>query len=191
MKDELEKAADVLNNGGIVIFPTDTAFAIGCRIDMPDAIKKVFNIRKRPESKASPVLVDGIAMAQKYLEFLDDRVTALMKKYWPGALTIVYPCKKETVPSFVRGGGKTLGVRMPNHKLVLDLIKRVGVPLLGSSANFHAEKTPYKLEDLDTDLVKLVDFVLEGDTNNLGNTSTVIDCSINPWKIIRQGAIEI
>lgn len=189
--DEIQKAIEIFKNGGIVIFPTDTAFGIGCRIDDEKSIERLFKIRNRSESMAVPVLVSSLEMANDYIEKIPIEVEKqLIKKYWPGALTIVLPCKIDKVPSLVRGGGKTLGVRIPNHPTTLELIKGVGVPILGPSANFHAEKTPYKFEDLNPKLVQLADFVIHGKTS-AGNISTVIDCSVKPWKVIRQGAIKI
>jgi len=189
--DQIEQAIRILNQGGVVIFPTDTAFGIGCRMDREDAIKRLFTIRKRPETQATPVLVSGIAMAKEYLLSVPDDVREkLIDKYWPGALTIVLPCQTEKVPELVRGQGTNLGVRMPNHETALAIIEQVGVPLLGPSANFHGEKTPYLFEDLDKELVKLVDFVVPGECS-VKEASTVVDCSVNPWHVLRQGMIEI
>lgn len=186
----LKQAIKILKQGGIVIFPTDTAFGIGCRIDRDDSVKRLFKIRKRPFSQATPVLVSSIEMAQKYLSPIRDNVRHLMGKYWPGALTIVYSCRIEKVPSPVRGGDNNLGVRMPNHELTLNLIKAVNTPILGPSANFHGKPTPYRFEDLDPKLVILVDFVVKGECQ-LGNVSTVLDCSIAPWRVIRRGAVVV
>lgn len=186
----LQKPIKILKQGGIVIFPTDTAFGIGCRIDKANSVKRLFEIRQRPFSQAAPVLVNSIAMAQKYLSSISNNVRHLMNKYWPGALTIVYPCKIEKVPSPVRGGDANLGVRIPNHDLTLALIKAVNIPILGPSANFHRRPTPYQFKDIDSELVKLVDYIVEGKCQ-LDNVSTVIDCSIAPWKIIRQGAVVV
>lgn len=191
MDKETEKAVRILKSGGIVIFPTDTAFAIGCRIDDRAAVSRLFKIRKRPKTQAAPVLVDTVKMAQEYLlPIPKDVVDKLIEPYWPGALTMILHCIIVKVPSLVRGGGKTLGVRIPNHALARAIIRGVGVPILGPSANFHGEKTPYKMVDLDKDLVKLVDFVVPGECS-VGKVSTVVDCSVKPWKIIREGAIKI
>ncbi len=191
MKNQIEKAIKILNNSGIVIFPTDTAFAIGCRIDDEKAVQRLFQIRKRPHSQATPVLVDGLDMAQEYLLPIPKEVKQkLIDIYWPGALTIVLPCLKEKVPMLVRGASDNLGVRMPDHQTALSLIRGVGVPLLGPSANFHGSATPFQFQDLDKELVKLVDFVAEGECS-IKQASTVIDCSIKPWKILRQGAVKI
>jgi L-threonylcarbamoyladenylate synthase len=191
MDSEINKAIDILNNGGIIIFPTDTAFGIGCRIDKPQSIQKLFDIRKRPLEQATPVLVSGIEMARKYLREIPQKVeTELIDKYWPGGLTIILPANKELVPSLVRGGGENLGVRMPNNKTLLEIIEKVGVPLLGPSANFHSEPTPFIFSDLNINLTKQVDYVLDGQINSK-TTSTVIDCSVDPWKILRLGSVSI
>lgn len=188
--NEIQKGIEILKNGGIVIFPTDTAFGIGCRIDKESSIEKLFEIRNRPKTQAVPVLFDSTKMLEDYVEEIPEQVQNLMQKYWPGALTIVLPCKTDKVPALVRGGGLTLGVRVPNNRIVLELIKGVRAPILGPSANLHGKETPYRFEDLDPDLVRLTDFVIEGETSE-GNVSTVIDCSVKPWKILRQGAVEV
>ncbi len=190
MDNQIEEAVKILNQGGIVIFPTDTAFGIGCRIDNERAVQRLFKIRKRPQSQAVPVLVSDIEMAKEYLEEIpEDVVQKLIIPYWPGALTIVLKAKKERVSSLVRGGGETVGLRMPNQAVVLEIIKKVGVPILGPSANFHGENTPYEFKDLNKELVPLVDYVVRGECA-LKSSSTVIDCTKIPWVILRQGAIK-
>ena len=192
MDQEIKRAVEVLRNGGIVIYPTDTAFGIGCRIDDEKAIKRLFKIRKRPKNQATPVLVDTLQMAQRYLlPVPKDVIDKLIKPYWPGALTIVLPSKTDKVPELVTGGGETLGIRVPDHSVALELIKKAGVPILGPSANFHGEKTPYSFSDINPKLISLVDYVVRGDTKNPGKASTVIDCSKKPWRIIRHGATEL
>jgi L-threonylcarbamoyladenylate synthase len=184
-------AISILNRGGIIIFPTDTAFGIGCRIDRLDAIERLFKIRKRPLVQAVPVLVSSLEMAKNYTTEISEEVTEkLIRPYWPGALTIVFNAQTSKVPQLVRGGTGTVGLRMPNNKDLLQIIEKVGVPILGPSANFHGELTPYSLEALNPKLTKLVDFVLEGKCE-LSEASTVIDTTQKPWKILRQGAINI
>ena len=186
----ISQAVEILNQGGIVVFPTDTVFGVGCRLDKPKAIQRLFKARNRPKNQATPVLVDSILMVQNYLLPLKPKVESLMKKYWPGALTIICPCQIKRVTSLVRGGGRTLGVRIPNHQVPLQLIKLTGVPLLGPSANFHGGLTPYQSKELDQDFLKLVDLVIPGECQT-GLASTVVDCSKEPWQIIRQGTIII
>lgn len=188
---QLDKAIDILQQGGIIIFPTDTAFGIGCRVDNERSVKRLFQIKKRSIKQATPILVDSVEMASFYLfSPLSKNVRRLMADFWPGALTIVYDCQIGKVPSLVRGGDKTIGVRKPDHKVALKLISAVGVPILGSSANFHGLPTPFTISQLDHRLIQLVDYVVEG-TCKLVNVSTVIDCSVIPWQLIRQGAVNV
>ncbi len=188
--NEIKKAVEVLKKGGIVIFPTDTAFGIGCRIDDEDAIERLFKIRRRPKAKATPVLFSNIDMVKKYVKEIPQDAKKLMEKYWPGALTIILDSNRANVPLLVRGGGETLGVRIPNSEVAQTIISEVGVPILGPSANFHGEKTPYEFRDLNPQLLKLVDYAVKGECL-LKKSSTVIDCSQKPWKVLRKGAVEI
>lgn len=184
----LAQAIKALQNGGVIIYPTDTAFAIGCRMDDSLAVDRLFSIRKRPLLQATPVLVSQVSQAFTYFDHPKDIVRHMMKKYWPGALTIVSPCHKNLVYSPIRGDGENIGLRMPNHKTALTLIQGAGVPLLGPSANFHGLPTPYSYESLDPDLCKLVDVVVPGECS-VGVASTVVDVSGIKPKIIRQGTV--
>lgn len=186
--EDIQKAIKILREGGIIIYPTDTAFGIGCRIDNIKSIDRLFEIRKRSRTQPTPVLVSSIDMALLYFSSPSQIVRRLMTEYWPGALTIVAPCKKELVYSPIRGGGDTIGLRMPDHQTALGIIAGVGVPILGPSANFHGEKTPYRFGDLDPALVKLVDYVVPGECI-IKRASTVVDCTVEPYRILRQGAI--
>jgi len=191
MNDKVREAIIVLNQGGIVIYPTDTAFGIGCRVDDTDAIKRLFKLRKRPSIQPTPVLIDSIAMAREYFVNISRDVRdRLMNQYWPGALTIVLPCKVAKVPTLVRGGEESIGLRIPNHEIAIEIIQGCHVPILGPSANFHGEKTPYELFELDQELIKLVDYVVPGECK-VKQASTVIDCSVKPWKILREGAVQL
>ena len=189
--NDWQKALEVLKKGGIVIFPTDTAFGIGCRIDNRSSVERLFEIRKRPKNQAMPVLVSSIDMVKQYIRGgIREKVYILMKKYWPGALTLVLPANLQTVPSLVRGGRKTVGLRIADDSFLTQVIEKLGVPILGPSANFHGEETPYRFEQISKELIKKVDFVVDGKTKHV-TTSTVLDVTKKKWKIIRQGAVSI
>jgi L-threonylcarbamoyladenylate synthase len=190
MDSQIEKAITVLMDGGIVIFPTDTAFGIGCRMDRRDAVDRLFALRKRPITQATPVLVSSIEMALKYYVDPDNEVKRLMETYWPGALTIVAPCDISRVYEMVRGGTETLGLRMPNDKNLLEIISRVGVPVLGPSANFHGEATPFSLHEISPELKRSVDFVVSG-TCQLKQPSTVVSVEHEHITVIREGAVHL
>lgn len=185
-----QKAISILTAGGIIIFPTDTAFGIGCRIDKPEAIDRLFEIRKRPVTQALPVLVRSMDQALPFYQHSSDIVRRLMKTYWPGALTIIDTCKKELLYSPIRGGGDTIGMRHPKHEVLQQILDGVGVPIVGPSANIHGEPTPYRFEDINPKLLQLVDGVVPG-VCTAGNVSTVVDCSVTPYRIIRQGAVKV
>lgn len=188
MDESIHHAIRVLSTGGIVIYPTDTAFGIGCRIDNRESVDRLFSLRRRPRTQAMPVLVNSIEMALTYFVNPNNIVRHLMETYWPGALTIVSTCDIQKVYSPIRGDGNTIGLRMPDHETPLSMISGVGVPILGSSANFHGNKTPYRYEDLDSNLVSLVDYVVPGICPK-GNASTVVDATGARLSIVRQGAV--
>lgn len=186
----MEEVIEIVKKGGIIIYPTDTAFAIGCRIDNPNAVEKLFALRKRLVTKAVPILVDSIAMALTYFESPPDIVRHLMNSYWPGALTIISRSKKKLAHSPITGFGDTIGLRQPDHKTALTLIGGVGVPIVGTSANFSGKNTPFFYEEIDPELINLVDYTVPGECK-IKQVSTVVDCSGANIKIIRQGAITI
>lgn len=191
MHEQIKKAVEVLKNGGIGIFPTDTAFGIGCRADEEKAIKRLFEIRRRPETQPMSILVDTVSIAKKYVEEIPQEVIdKLIEPFWPGALTIILKAKKDAVSRFVRAGGDTVGIRIPNHAITRQLIRETGVGILGPSANFHGEPTPYAFEELNPELVQLVDFVLSGECT-VKEESTVVDCIVKPWNVLRSGPIKI
>jgi len=191
MNSSISQSIQILKSGGVGVFPTDTVYGIGCRLDDENALKRLFEIRNRPEEKAVLAVVDSVEMAQKYLLPIPQEVKEkLIEKYWPGGLTIVLPCNTIVVPSLARGGGATLGVRQTNHPVLLRIIKELGVPLVAPSANFAGAPTPRTFEEVDKTLLSLVDSIIEGECGG-DAPSTVIDCSIHPWKVLRQGAVEI
>jgi L-threonylcarbamoyladenylate synthase len=192
MSNQLDEAVGVFKKGGIVIFPTDTAIGIGCRMDDDKTLKRLVEIRKRPKNKPLLILVNSVEMAEKYLLPIPQKVkNELIKPYWPGKLTIILKCDTEKVSFPVKDKKNTLGVRFPDNKILFELINRLGVPIVAPSANFSGEKTPFRFEDLNPELVKKVDYVLNEKISLEKDVSTVIDCVVEPWKIIRQGATKI
>lgn len=182
---------DKFKKGKIGIFPTDTAFGIGCRMDNEESVEKVFQIRNRPKEKAVLVLVSSIEMVKKYLDEIPQEVLDnILNKYWPGGVTVILKCKKEKVPSIVRSGGDTLAIRLPLHKEIVSIIEGVGVPIVAPSANISGVDTPYELKDVKENLKNKVDFVLSGVCTMKG-VSTIIDCTNKEWKIIRQGVVKV
>lgn len=190
MDQQIQKAVRIFKNGGIVIFPTDTAIGIGCRIDKAESVKKIFDLKKRDYSKPLMILVDSLQMAQEYVSIPNEVQDKLLNKYWPGGLTVFLKCYLEKVPSVVRSGTDTLALRLPAHKDIRDIIKKIGVPIIATSANFSGEVTPYSIAEVNKELLSKVDFVLDGECT-FKKESTIIDCTIKPWKVLRTGAVRI
>lgn len=178
---EIKKAAEVLINGGVVIFPTDTVYGIGCRLDSKEALKRIYKIKKRSKNQPFPILVSSTDQTGKIVE-INKTAQNLMKKYWPGGLTIVLYSNNVN--------NSKVGVRMPNSRIVQSLIDLIGKPIIGTSANFHTKPSVSDFKSLDPELVKLADYVLKGKCDG-GVESTVVDVSDNNLKIIRQGAVNL
>ena len=188
---QIKQAIEVLKKGGIVIFPTETAYGIGCRMDNALAVKRLIKIRGREKEKPFLVLVDSFEMAKKYWQPLPLAVEKLITKYWPAPLTIVYYCQQDLVPVAVRAGKDTLGIRLPDYEMTRRLVKAVGVPLLAPSANLAGETTPYRLNEINPRLLEAVDFVLKIPCGQYQQPSTIIDCTQKPFQILRQGAVDV
>lgn len=175
---EIEKAVVILRKGGVVIFPTDTVYGIGCRFDNLGAIERIKNIKKSRQN--FPVLISNLKQAHQ-LAKVNNIAKDLAQKYWPGGLTILL--KKQS------GIGK-IGIRIPNHKIAMLLIDKLGFPIVGTSANFHSQKPPVSFEELDPRIISLADFVVQGKCKEKAE-STVVDATTTPIKILRKGAVNI
>ncbi len=178
--EQSRRAAEILKNGGVVIFPTDTIYGIGCRYDDKNAVDRIYKIKSRSKNQPFPILVSSIEQV-KQLATITQAAQELIEKYWPGGLTIVLNPKE---------GSQKIGFRMPRSTLIGLLINLLGKPIIGTSANFHGQKSPASFEELDPKIIKLADFAIRGSCKK-GTESTVIDATINPPKIIRLGAVKI
>ena len=177
---EIEKAAAVLKGGGIVVFPTDTVYGIGCLNSNQEAIGKIYAIKGRSQTIKFPVLVANETQVEE-LANVTDQARDLISKHWPGALTVVLERKD---------GMGTCGFRMPNSSLIQELIEKAGEPIIGTSANFHTKPSAKTFKQLDPELIKKVDFVIKGECK-MGMESTVVDATVNPPQVLRQGAVKI
>lgn len=157
--DEVQKAAEIIKEGGIVIFPTDTVFGIGCRIGNQKAIEKLYNIKGREKDKPTLIIIEDTDQGKNYAEF-DKKSLLLAKVFWPGPLTLVLKAKI-SVPKMIKDTQNTVGMRQTNHKIIQRLVGLVGEPILAPSANFSGERPPSKFPEIDKNLIKLVDYVLD------------------------------
>lgn len=186
--NDIHEAVQVIRNGGVAIFPTDTVWGMGCSIERIEGISKFYTIKQRDPSKPTAVLVGSIEQAERY-GMLNTQALSLMKAHWPGALTIVVECE-DNIPTSITGENRTIGLRLPDFDLVKRLTEELDCGLVTGSANFSGQPSPFKKEDLDPELLKLVDIVLDGECGNQP-PSTVVDCSHPDLKILRQGSVKV
>lgn len=184
-----ENVLNILKSGGMAIFPTDTAVGIGCRIDSPAYIEEIFRIKGRPKDKPMLILAANLKMAQKYAVF-SEKALEFAKLYWPAGITLILPAKKNMVSDAVRAGTDTVAIRVPAHGLMRGIIEEIGVPIVAPSANFSGGKTPYTHGEVDKKLIGQVKIVLEGECL-YKKESTLIDTTVTPWEVVRQGAVRI
>lgn len=187
-EENLKQAARILKDGGVVIFPTDTVWGIGVSLERLEAIRRLYQIKKREKDKPTAVLVaDWWAASQ--LGEIDPQAQKLARSYWPGGLTLVVKAKPR-VPKEILGPGGTVGLRQPNHKLALELIRKLGGGLVTASANFSGQPAPARRELINQALIDQVEMVLEGEAGGK-LTSTVVDTTVTPFKIIREGEVKV
>lgn len=173
------KAAKILKSGGVVAFPTETVYGIGAALDQPQAIKRIFKVKNRPKNKPLQVLVATFKQAQKLGKF-SKKALEFAKNKWPGPYTLVV-YKTGKTPKLVTGGSSKVGLRMPNHKTILELIKKCG-PIVATSANRSGEKPALTAKEVRTKLPE-VDYVVSGRVKS-GKASRVVDLT-KGFKILR------
>lgn len=189
----LEEIGKLLKEGKLIIYPTDTVYGVGGIMESEDAIRGVYSAKQRNFSSPLIVLVSDPAKIDKiaYIEAYNrEKIEKLIKKFWPGGLTIILK-KKPCVPDIMTANGDTVGVRMPNLQTSLDIIQSVGGLFPTTSANISGEATPRSFEELSEVFKQRVDILVDGGKSPVGVASTIIDMSEKTPKIIRVGAISI
>jgi L-threonylcarbamoyladenylate synthase len=185
----LRVAADVLRAGGAVAFPTETFYGLAAAALDPASVKRIFALKGRPDSKPLLVLVDSVAMAETIAD-VGEPARALMKRYWPGALTLVLPARA-IVPSDVTAGTGAVGVRVSSHPIARGLVTALGAPVTAPSANPSGLEPPTTVAAVAAYFADGLDLVLDGGPTAGGVPSTVLDMTVDPPKIIRQGAVVV
>lgn len=184
---ETETAARILNSGGIVIFPTETVYGIGCLITDTEAIDKLYQIKQRDPGKPVLVLVKDEQEAEGLVVF-NEAARRLANAFWPGPLTICLPASK-SVPRSILGPAATLGVRVSSNSFIKEIMPSLNAPLLAPSANVQGESPPSSSTEIDKNLVSKVNYVVNLEPEGK-KPSTVISFSGQDWKIVREGDIK-
>lgn len=190
-EEQVEAAAQALKAGQAVVFPTDTVYGVGVSMRDAPSPEAIYRIKERDRKKPIAWLVDGPGALDTYGKLVPESVYVLARTFWPGPLTIVVRAS-DAVPQAFRSNQGTVGLRMPCDPMALDLIKRVGCPLVTSSANLAGNPSVYQADELDPVVLDRVAAVLyDSDEGKSGVSSTVVDCSSGHPVILREGAISI
>ncbi len=187
---EIKQAAEIIKRGGLVAFPTETVYGLGADAFNPLAIARVFEVKGRPYFDPLIVHVAIWNDLSKLVKEIPAKAEKLIKRFWPGPLTIVL-LKKEKVPDIVTAGLPTVAIRMPRHSMALRLIELAGSPIVGPSANPFGYLSPTRAEHVYEQLGDQIDFVLDGGPCEVGIESTIISFSEENPKLLRPGGIPL
>ena len=186
----LQEAAEIIKNGGIVAFPTETVYGLGANCFSKRALSKIFKAKGRPSDNPLIVHVNSIEQVSEVAEIVSDKARELMERFWPGPLTLVLK-KSPSVPERATGGLHTVAVRMPGHQVAQAIIEQAGVPVAAPSANLSGKPSPTTAQMVYEDLNGKIELIIDSGPCELGIESTVIDMTGKVPKILRPGMITV
>ncbi len=182
------EAAEIIRQGGLIAFPTETVYGLGANALDENAVLKIFAAKERPAWDPIIVHICDLTMLELLVEEIPEHFHELAKRFMPGPLTVVMR-KKPNVPDAVTAGLPTVAVRMPNHPVALALIRASGVPIAAPSANRFGRPSPTTAEHVLNDLAGRIDGILDAGPTQVGVESTVLDLTKSPPKILRPGGV--
>lgn len=185
---DLDRAADIIKNGGLVAFPTETVYGLGADALNPKASDKIYRAKGRPSDNPLIVHIADPKHMEQIARDIPDKAYKLAEVFWPGPLTIILN-KKDIVPYSTTGGLNTVAIRLPASKAAKDLISRSGGFIAAPSANISGRPSPTKAEHVIADLSGKVDMIIDGGKSTLGLESTIIDLSTDEAVILRPGCV--
>lgn len=183
-----EKEIEILKNGGIGVFPTDTVYGVGTDGLDAEAIKKIYEVKNRPFDRPINLLVNSIEMIEK-IAYINDIERQIIEEYMPGAVTLILK-KKEIVPDILTNNLDTVGVRIPECEDVLKLIDGLNRPLAASSANISDLEPAVSFEGAKKYFENNVDFIIDGGNSKIGIASTIVKVDGSRVEVLRKGSIK-
>jgi L-threonylcarbamoyladenylate synthase len=157
-EEEAQQVIKLLNEGKVILYPTDTVWGIGCLVSFPKSIERIFEIKKRPRSKSMILLVDSIPMLKKYIKSIHPRIETMMG-YHTRPLTVIYPEAKNLDPSIAALDG-SIAIRVCEDPFCKMLISGVQMPLISTSANIGEQPSPSNFSEISSDIISSVDYVV-------------------------------
>ncbi|MDY0087818.1 MAG: L-threonylcarbamoyladenylate synthase [Coriobacteriia bacterium] len=186
--DVINLAATVLRDGGIVVFPTETVYGIGAAAHACFGAQEIFDIKVRPLEKPLPWLVEDGDALDIYGVDVPEYAYSLAKAFWPGAVTLVVKASERVGLDF-RADDGTVGLRSPDHEVIMELIRASGAPIIATSANTSGQDAPTDFAEVEERIIAAADVVLDGGETGYRKHSTVVDCTGPEPLVIRPGAI--
>ena len=185
----IEEAAQIIKNGGNVVFPTETVYGLGGDALNVDAVNKIFQAKGRPQD--NPLIIHVASKdLSRWAREVPEIAKKLIDKFWPGPLTIILN-KKNIVPDVTSASLESVGIRMPNNEVALKLIELSGTTIAAPSANISGRPSPTDVERCVEDLSGKVDYILGADKSEVGVESTIIDCTVEPAVVLRPGGVTL
>jgi L-threonylcarbamoyladenylate synthase len=186
--ETIPQAFEILKNGGLVAFPTDTVYGLGALAFDDKAIESIYTAKDRPIEKAIPVLMAEIMDIKKVASEVSNLTRRIASRFWPGPLTCIVP-KLPTLPEIV-SATDTIAVRIPDHMVARMLLRRTD-PLAVTSANISGQPSPTTAEEVYAQLNGRIPLIIDGGKTPGGIPSTLVDCTTNELKIVREGPISL
>jgi L-threonylcarbamoyladenylate synthase len=178
----------VLHAGGLVAFPTETVYGLGADALNAGAVQKVFKAKGRPSDNPLIVHIASLENVQQFTESVSEKGLQLARRFWPGPLTLVFQ-KKINIPDGVTAGLETVALRVPNHPVTLELLRKFKGGIVGPSANVSGKPSPTSAEHVYNDLNGKIDLILDAGSTTIGVESTVLDVTVDPPVILRIGGL--
>jgi L-threonylcarbamoyladenylate synthase len=185
-QQEIQKAAEIIQSGGLVVFPTETVYGLGANALDAAAVKKIYALKGRPMTSPLIVHVASIEQARELAAEWSEEADELAREYWPGPLTLVVP-KKTAIPEEVTAGLPTVGLRMPRHPVALELLRAAGVPIAAPSANRFTQLSPTTAAHVREAFGDETPFLLDGGPCEVGLESTVVAVTKDGLEVLRPG----
>ena len=187
-KEEVKSSIKMLKEGKILVVPTDTVYGICSDATNEKAVEKIFRIKNRDKNNPLNILVSSVDMAKKYTKNFNKIAETLANKFWPGALTMVFE-KNDLIPKIVTANKETIGVRIPDNEVTLNIINELSLPIACPSANISGRPSGTVVEDIKSDFKDNVDIYIDCGPSKIGIESTIVKINENSVEILRQGKI--
>lgn len=188
-ENAIKEAAQIIRNGGLVVFPTETVYGLGANALDEEAVKSIFVAKGRPQDNPLIVHVADFDISE-YVKSVPEVAKKIMDRFWPGPITLILE-KSDLIPYVTSANLDTVGIRMPSDKIARQLIKESGKPIAAPSANISGRPSPTDIDSCIEDLDGKVDYILGGERSEVGLESTIVDCTVSPICVLRPGGVTL